>query len=79
MADNGSGGQTSVTLVIPSAHPSAPPASPVPTVVVHPRPHLPFTGIDAATWLALAVLLIAVGALLLVKGRIRPAAHPRST
>ena len=79
MADSGGGEQTQVILVIPSHAPTTPTAAPVPTVVVHPRPHLPFTGLDAASLGLLAVLLVVLGALLLIKGRTRPPALPRSS
>jgi hypothetical protein len=70
MADSGNTGGTPVTLVVP---PTAVQPSPTPGVVVtHPRPHLPFTGFDAGTALLLAVLLIALGAVLLVKGHRAP-------
>jgi hypothetical protein len=59
-------GGTPVTLIVP---PAVAQPSPTPGVVITPpRPHLPFTGFDAGTALLLAVLLIALGALVLVKG-----------
>ena len=77
MAGNGNGGGTSVTIVVPpsSVHPN-PPATPA-VVVTHPRPHLPFTGFDVASALLMAALLLALGALLLVRGHHRPTPHTR--
>jgi len=46
--------------------------------VTHPRPHLPFTGLDLTTALILTALLLAIGALLLLSGR-RPIPHSRRT
>jgi hypothetical protein len=66
MAESDSTGGTPVTLVVP---PLVAQPSPTPGVAVtRPRAHLPFTGFDAGTALVLAVLLIALGALVLVKG-----------
>lgn len=65
MADKGPTG-TSVSIVIPpsGAHPGTPGV-----VTPSPRPHLPFTGLDVVSVALLAVLLLALGTLLVIRGR----------
>jgi hypothetical protein len=79
MEDQGStGGGTSVTLVVPPSAVTPSPTSTPGVIANHPRPHLPFSGFDLGTALVLATLLLAVGVLLLLKGR-RPNPHNRRT
>jgi hypothetical protein len=80
MADSGIGGDgTTVTLVVPPSGVVPTPTPPgAPVVVVSPRPHLPFTGLDVSTALILTALLLAIGALLIVSGR-KPTPHFRRT
>jgi hypothetical protein len=81
MAYSEDGSGASVTLVVPpsAARPSPTPASTPTSTVTHPRPHLPFTGFDASTAVLVAVLLVALGALLLVRGRTGLPHSPRRT
>jgi hypothetical protein len=69
MADSGTtSGGTSVTLLVPAGS-TVPGTNPPP---VAPPSHIPFTGFDLSTALVLAVLMLAVGTLLVRTGR-RPA------
>jgi hypothetical protein len=65
VADNGPTG-TSVSIVIPPG--GARPGTPGVTTP-SPRPHLPFTGLDVVSIALLAVLLVALGSLLVIRGR----------
>lgn len=75
MADNGPTG-TSVTVVIPPA--AARPGTPG-VVSPSPRPHLPFTGLDVISVTLLAAFLLALGTLLVIRGRCATTTTARRT